>query len=54
LSESISPNATIAHYTIVSMLGEGDMGEVYLAQGTPVPRREAMKLLSSVSVADAN
>ncbi len=32
MSEKISPNTTIAQYTIVSRLGEGDMGEVYRAR----------------------
>src|SRR5437016_8482096 len=43
--ESISPNTKIAQYTIVSKIGEGGMGEVYLAQDTKLDRRVALKIL---------
>ena len=41
----LSPGASVSHYRILSMLGAGGMGEVYLAQDTKLDRKIALKIL---------
>jgi serine/threonine protein kinase len=45
LTQTISPNSKVAHYTIVSKIGAGGMGEVYRARDDRLAREVAIKLL---------
>ena len=50
----LKPGQRIGHYKIISLLGAGGMGEVYLAQDTKLGREIALKLLPVQFTTDAN
>ena len=48
----LTPGQRIGHYKILSLLGAGGMGEVYLAQDTRLGRKLALKMLPASFTAD--
>ena len=49
---SLQPGSQLNRHQILSKLGEGGMGEVFLAEDTSLRRKIAIKVLSANSIAD--
>ena len=54
MHNELTTNSTLSHYRIISKIGAGGMGEVYLAQDTKLDRKVALKILPPQFAADTD
>ena len=52
MDQELEVDSTLSHYRIISKIGAGGMGEVYLAQDTKLDRKVALKILPPDVAAD--